>query len=82
MITEVTRLFESNFRDTAKALRAIADQIEATEFGDQCSAHVVIVQATDELNVFGIGTKSSPSDSAFAFQRGIHFLVNYKTNRG
>lgn len=53
---KVVTIHDSNYRDTVKTLRLIADQIEAGQFGAVGCCAVVILG--DRLEVFGMGPDS------------------------
>lgn len=54
----VKTIYASNGRDIAATLRAIADQIEAGQFGDINQAALVLHGPTVEVFRLGVGTAS------------------------
>ncbi len=63
----------SCLRDPVKALRTIADQIEAGDFGKVESCGVVIMG--DAMEVFGSGDDSTGPEIALLLQAGAHRFV-------
>ena len=59
-----------DYRDPVKALRNLADQIEAGDFGDVGSCGVVIFG--DAMEVFGSGADSDGPTIALLFSAAAH----------
>ena len=66
---KVVPIYESNFRDAAKTLRVIADQIDAGQHG---TVHnLAIVLHNDDMVVFGAGPDESLAETALLLWRGF-----------
>lgn len=59
-----------DYRDPVKALRNLADDIEAGEYGDVSSCGVVLMG--DQMDVFGSGTDRDGPTIALLFSAAAH----------
>ena len=59
-----------NYRDPAKALRNLADEIEAGRFGEVTSCGVVVFG--DTMEIFGSGSDSEACTIALLFNAAAH----------
>jgi hypothetical protein len=66
---KLVTLNESNFRDPVAALRKIADEIEAGDFGAVGSVGVVLFG--DTMEVFGMGVDAEPPSIALLLHAGF-----------
>jgi hypothetical protein len=64
-----------DYKDPAKMLRRIADQLEAGDYGD-VETVVVATNGTDGLNMFGGGRASDAQCCAFVFGAAQVRLLN------
>ena len=77
---KVVTLYDSNYRDTVKTLRLIADQIEAGDFGAVgCCAIVVL---GDRLEVFGMGPDSDGAAVQTVLSAGAYVLMREVAEHG
>jgi hypothetical protein len=65
---KIVWIYESNFRDAAASLRRMADDIEAGSYGEVHG--VAVVLDGDKIEVFGMGKKSEPEQTALLLQAG------------
>lgn len=77
MVAEVVTLHESNFRDPAAALRKMADEIEAGEYGA-----VGVVIMGDTVEVFGAGEDAEPCSTAMLLHAGFLRLSQMMADHG
>lgn len=63
---KIVELYPNNFRDAVAALRKIADEIEAGDFGNVGSVGVVIMG--NKMEIFGAGVDSEGPTMALLFQ--------------
>ncbi len=77
---KLVTLNESNFRQVAPTLRAIADEIESGKFGDVGSCAVVILG--NKLDVFASGRDSDPASAALLLHAGFQKLSTAVMNAG
>jgi hypothetical protein len=70
---KVVTLIESNFRDPAATLRAIADEIDAGHYGEVSSA--VLVLAANELSVIPMGRESDSGVACLLLNAAVNKLV-------
>ncbi len=80
MTADLRVISESNFRDPAKTLRAIADEIEAGKYGDVTQVGVVVLGSACE--VFGAGAEADPCVTATLLQAGAHLMIASIANHG
>lgn len=66
---KVVSLYETNFRDPVAALRRIADEMEAGDYGAVGSAAVVLLG--DTMEVFGMGEDSEAPSTALLLHAGF-----------
>lgn len=71
---KVVQLHESNFRDPVASLRALADEIEAGEYGDVTCVAVSLFG--DTLEVFGVGRDSEAPTTVCVLQAGAQKLLS------
>ena len=71
---KVVTLRESNFRDPAATLRAIADAIEAGKYGDVGCIGLALLG--DTMEVFGMGRDSEAPSVALLLHAGFMRLSN------
>ena len=72
-VSEVTTLYNSNYRDPVATLRHIADEIELGTYGAVGSVALVVMG--DTVEVFGSGLDSDPTSVACLLQAGAMRLV-------
>ena len=73
MTAEVVTLYETNLRDPVAALRKIADEIEAGDYGDVGIVSVVLLGST--MEVFGAGKDSEGPSVALLLHAGFMRIV-------
>lgn len=78
--TNLRVIYETNFRDVPATLRAIADQIEAGDFGavSQCA----VVALGDTCEVFGLGPGCEGDSIALLLQAGAMRMIEQVANHG
>ena len=75
-LAEVKTLSRNNYRDVAKTLRVIADEIENGEHGSVRYAAVVLLQENGAVeHVFGAGS-AEPLEAAGLLNAGAMFITN------
>lgn len=75
MTAEIVELPKATLQDVAKVLRAIADEIDAGEYGSVQSAAVVLEDDIGNIRTFGAG--AADYYRAFAlFNFGIEHLLS------
>lgn len=72
MTAELVVLNESNFRDPAATLRAIADEIEQGVYGEVGAAGLVLLG--NKMEVFGMGPDSEAPSVALLLHAGFQKL--------
>ena len=80
MTAEVVTLYETNLRDPVAALRKIANQIEAGDYGDVGCVGVVLLGNT--MEVFGAGADSEGPSVAVLLQAGHMRIVSAIESHG
>ncbi len=71
---KVVTLHESNFREAAASLRAIADEIDAGEHGEVAVVGIAMRSSTepDGVHLFSCGPESEPPITAMLFYKAFH----------
>lgn len=77
---QLVTLYPHNFREVAKTLRHIADDVDAGNHGDVQTLAMVML-GDRGVQTFGIGPASSSGDVVIAFQAGSAFVVRGETDR-
>jgi hypothetical protein len=72
LTAEIVTLQESNFRDPAKTLRLIADEIDSGKYGDVGCVGLVLLG--DTMEVFGMGVDSEAPSVALLLHAGFSRL--------
>lgn len=77
---ELVTLYDTNFRDPAKTLRKIADEIERGDFGEVGSCAIVVMG--DKLEVFACGPDAEGPSTAMLLHAGFSRLSRALEDHG
>ena len=73
MTAEIVTLRENTLRDIPAQLRAMADRIEAGEYGEVESLFALMPRGGDFPKMWGWGDVSGPNDAIVQLQLALHW---------
>lgn len=78
---ELVSFPKQNLQDIPSKLRQLADQIEASEYGEVSTLFILMPRVGDYPNIFGFGSVDAQNDPMIQLQLALHWFCNNLVNR-